>query len=406
MTQNPMIKRPEQYRFHNGSKAVLPFGAEEYEGRVAGLRDVMELHGLDAVVLTSMHNVAYYSGFLYCSFGRPYACVVTASACVTISAGIDAGQPWRRSHGDNITYTDWARDNFWRAVAFVTGVGRAVGVEADHLTMERAEAFNSFVKPKRGMDISPATMVQRMVKSDAEIALIRQGTAVADVGGYAIRDAVRVGVREIDVAMAGRDAMEMEIALRFPDAEYRDTWVWFQSGINTDGAHNPVTSRKLRQGDILSLNCFPMISGYYTALERTMFVGEVDPASLKVWEVNVAAHEYGMTLLTAGRSCAEITGLINEFLAERQMLQYRTFGYGHSFGILSHYYGREAGLELREDIDTVLELGMVISMEPMLTIPEGAPGAGGYREHDIFVVTEQGPENITGYPYGPAFNVV
>ena len=88
------------------------------------------------------------------------------------------------------------------------------------------------------------------------------------------------------------------------------------------------------------------------------------------------------------------------------MLQYRTFGYGHSFGILSHYYGREAGLELREDIDTVLEPGMVISMEPMLTIPEGQPGAGGYREHDIFVVTEDGNENITGYPYGPGFNVV
>ena len=200
--------------------------------------------------------------------------------------------------------------------------------------------------------------------------------------------------------------MELEIAKRFPDAEYRDTWVWFQSGINTDGAHNPVTSRKLKQGDILSLNCFPMISGYYTALERTMFVGEVDPASLHVWQANIAAHEYGMTLLTPGRSCAEITGLINEFLAERQMLQYRTFGYGHSFGLLSHYYGREAGLELREDIDTVLEPGMVISMEPMLTIPEGQPGAGGYREHDIFVVTDDGNENITGYPYGPGFNVV
>jgi creatinase len=73
---------------------------------------------------------------------------------------------------------------------------------------------------------------------------------------------------------------------------------------------------------------------------------------------------------------------------------------------LSHYYGREAALELREDIDTVLEPGMVISMEPMLTIPEGSPGAGGYREHDIFVVTEDEPEDITHYPYGPAFNVV
>ena len=82
-------------------------------------------------------------------------------------------------------------------------------------------------------------MQQRMMKSVAERELIRHGTAVADVGGFAIRDAIREGVREIDVAMAGRDAMELEIAWRFPDAEHRDTWVWFQSGINTDGAHNP-----------------------------------------------------------------------------------------------------------------------------------------------------------------------
>jgi len=206
--------------------------------------------------------------------------------------------------------------------------------------------------------------------------------------------------------VAGRDAMELEIAKSFPDAEYRDTWVWFQSGLNTDGAHNPVTARKLQRGDILSLNTFPMISGYYTALERTMFVGEVDEASLKIWEANVAAHEYGMSLLKPGVSCAEVTHRINDFFAERELLQYRSFGYGHSFGVLSHYYGREAGLELREDIDTVLEPGMVISMEPMLTIAEGQPGAGGYREHDILIITEEGNENITGYPYGPEFNVV
>lgn len=399
-------ERPQSYRFHNGAKVPLPFAAEEYENRLAGLRDLMELHSLDAVVLTSMHNIAYYSGFLYCSFGRPYALVVTPGDSVTISAGIDAGQPWRRCHGDNLTYTDWTRDNFWRAVAQVAGTGKAVGVEADHLTMVQADKLNAFLKPVRGMDISPGTMAQRMVKSPAEIELIRAGAAVADVGGYAIRDAVREGVREIDVAMAGRDAMELEIARRFPDAEYRDTWVWFQSGLNTDGAHNPVTGRVLRRGDILSLNCFPMISGYYTALERTMFVGECDPASLAIWEANLAAHEYGMSLLLPGARCDEVTAKINAFLAERDLLQYRTFGYGHSFGVLSHYYGREAGLELREDIETVLEPGMVISMEPMLTLPEGVPGAGGYREHDILVVGEEAAEDITGYPYGPGFNIV
>ena len=149
-----------------------------------------------------------------------------------------------------------------------------------------------------------------------------------------------------------------------------------------------------------------MISGYYTALERTLFVEEVDPASLKIWEANVAAHEYGMSLLKPGASCAEVTQKINTFFAERDMLQYRTFGYGHSCGVLSHYYGREAGLELRENVDTVVEAGMVISMEPMLTIADGQPGARGYREHDILVITEDANDNITGYPYGPAFNVV
>ena len=399
------LARPDFYRFHQGEK-VLPFADAEYEARLAGLRAIMTDQGVDAVVLTSMHNVAYYSGFLYCAFGRPYAQVVTQTQTVTFSAGIDAAQPWRRCYGDNITYTDWQRNNYWRAIVSVTGPGKVIGFESDHMSIAQKAMLDVFLSPKATVDIAPTTMIQRLDKSAAELDLIRAGAATADVGGYAIRDAIKTGAREIDVAMAGRDAMEQEIARRFPDAEYRDTWVWFQSGINTDGAHNPVTNRRLERGDILSLNTFPMISGYYTALERTLFVETVDAASLKVWEANVAAHEFGMSLLKPGISCAEVTHAINDFFAERDLLQYRTFGYGHSFGVLSHYYGREAGLELREDIDTVLEPGMVISMEPMLTIPEGQPGAGGYREHDILIITEDGNDNITGFPYGPAHNVV
>ena len=72
----------------------------------------------------------------------------------------------------------------------------------------------------------------------------------------------------------------------------------------------------------------------------------------------------------------------------------------------SHYYGREAGLELREDIDTVLEPGMVVSMEPMITVLDGQPGAGGYREHDILLVGENGAENITKFPFGPEHNII
>lgn len=398
--------RPETFTSHNGDKAPLPFSQQEYDRRLTALRQIMAAEDVGAVVLTSMHNVAYYSGFLYCAFGRPYACVVTHDACTTVSANIDAGQPWRRSHGDNVIYTDWKRDNYWRAVGSLVGASARIGIEGDHLTLAARTTMEAMLGERTLIDIAPATMAARMLKSDEEIALIREGARIADVGGYAVRDAIKLGAREIDVAMAGRDAMELEIARAHPDSEIRDSWVWFQSGLNTDGAHNPVTTRALEAGDILSMNTFPMISAYYTALERTLFMGEPDADSLRIWEANVAAHELGLSLIKPGVSCAAICAEINRFFADEGLLQFRSFGYGHSFGVLSHYYGREAGLELREDIDTVLEAGMVVSMEPMLWVPEGQPGAGGYREHDILVVGDKGAENITGFPYGPEANIV
>ncbi|MCA8881729.1 MAG: M24 family metallopeptidase [Rhodobacteraceae bacterium] len=398
--------RPQFFSRQDGGKAPLPFPAGEYDRRLAALRAAMAARDIPAVLLTSMHNIAYFSGFLYCSFGRPYGCVVTQERCTTVSANIDGSQPWRRSVGDNVIYTDWERDNFWRAVRTLLHGARRIGIEADHLTLSQAGKLADFLDITDTPDIASDAMAIRMRKSDAEVVLIREGARIADLGGAAIRDAIRPGAREIDVAMAGRDAMETEIARCFPDSEMRDSWVWFQSGLNTDGAHNPVTMRALQPGDILSLNTFPMISGYYTALERTLFLGEPDPASLKIWQANVAIHELGLSLIRPGATCSGITAELNRALAEMGLLQYRSFGYGHSFGVLSHYYGREAGLELREDIDTVLEPGMVVSMEPMLWIPRDQPGAGGYREHDILIVTEGGAENITHFPYGPSKNVI
>ncbi len=187
-----------------------------------------------------------------------------------------------------------------------------------------------------------------------------------------------------------------------------DTWTWFQSCINTDGAHNPVTTRKVQKGGILSLNCFSMIAGYYTALERTIFFDHCSDEHLPLWKINVEVYEAGLELIKPGARCCDIASELNKIYAEYGVLQYRTFGYGHSFGLLSHYCGREARLELRKDIETVLKPNMVVSMEPMIMLPQGLPGAGGYREHNILVVGEKSKSttNITGFPYGSERNII
>lgn len=391
---------------HNGEKVVPTFSAAEMTRRQDGLRALLAESNLDAALLTSYHNVNYYSDFLYCSFGRKYAFVVTPKRAVSISAGIDAGQPWRRSFGDNVTYTDWRKDNYVFALQQELKGCRRVGIEHDHVSVDVLRQLQEAFPGVEFADIAPKTMWMRTVKSPEEIALIRQGARIADLGGAAVASAVREGIGEHEVALAGTQAMVREIARTFPQAELMDTWVWFQSGVNTDGAHNPVTSRRVRKGDILSLNCFPMIAGYYTALERTLFLDHASDAHLRIWEINCEVHRRGLQLLRPGARCGDVAGELNEIYRGYGLLGYRSFGYGHSFGVLSHYYGREAGVELREDIDTVLGPGMVVSMEPMLSIPEGQPGAGGYREHDILVMTETGAENITGFPFGPAHNIL
>ena len=394
------------YEMNNGEKAFSPFSPQEMDSRQDKLRGLMARRDIDACLFTSYHNINYYSDFLYCSFGRPYALVVTEHTATTVSANIDAGQPWRRTVGDNLIYTDWTRDNYFRALQKLIKDGGRVGIEFDHMTLQNMDKLRAAFPNTEFVDIAAACMKLRMIKSAAEIELIKHGANVADIGGAACVQAIAPGVPEHEIAIASTDAMVREIAKRFPHSEIRDTWTWFQSGINTDGAHNPVTTRKLESGDILSLNCFPMIAGYYTALERTLFCEHVSDAHLKYWQINVEVHERGLELIKPGARCCDIANELNEIYKSYGVLHRRTFGYGHSFGVLSHYYGREAGLELREDIDTVLKPGMVISMEPMIMIPEGEPGAGGYREHDILVVTEDGAENITGFPYGPAHNVI
>jgi len=390
----------------NGRKQAPIFSAAEMENRLAKLRTQMAAENIDAVIFTSIHNINYYNHFVYCSFGRPYGLVVTQDKLKSITANIDGGQPWRRGFGENVIFTDWEKDNYFKAVQQeVTNSGR-VGIEYDHINLENLKKLQDALAEAELVDISKMTMRQRMVKSAEEIELIRNGAQVADIGGAACVEVIGEGVPEYEVALHSTQAMVREISRRYPESDIMDTWTWFQSGINTDGAHNPVSTRKIQKGDILSLNCFPMIGGYYTALERTLFFDHVSERHLEIWDANVEVHRRGLELIRPGSRCCDIAEELNEIFCKHDLLQYRTFGYGHSFGSLCHYYGREAGLELREDIETVLEPNMVVSIEPMVMLPETLSGAGGYREHDILVVTEDGAENITAFPFGSEHNII
>lgn len=402
------MNRERLQNYTGNGKAVQPtFSPQEMQRRQDAVRGVMQELKVDAALFTSYHNICYLSDFLFCYFGRRYGLVIDHKGATSVSAGIDGGQPWRRTYGGkNVTYTDWQKDNYFHAVRGLTKGVKRLGIEFDHINLDTMELLKSEFPDMEFVDIAQPAMRLRMIKSEEEIAHITHMTRIADLGGAACCEATKVGVGEHEVALHSTATMIREIAKTWPHGELLDTWTWFQSGINTDGAHNPVTSRKLERGDILSLNCFPMVAGYYVALERTLFCDSATVENIRLWEINCKVHDRGKELLVPGAKCSDIAKELNDIYEQHQLLQYRSFGYGHSFGVLCHYYGREAGLELREDCHTILEPGMVVSMEPMITIPNHLAGAGGYREHDILVITKEGSRNITHHPYGPNHMII
>eukprot|EP01084_Bolivina_argentea_P127776 225951_1 len=410
----------------NGSKIDNGiFSDTEMHRRLSNTHKIMHEDNIDFALFTSYHNICYLTQFLYCKFGRKYALIIdknTSSNMHLIAANIDGGYPWRKSPQNcKVTsYTDWSKDNYFFAIQQILDQNQLtksfkIGIEFDDISLaamnQLKDHFSINNYNLEFIDISNNMMKSRMIKSKEEHELIRCGACIADFGGYAAANAIQNGINtEHEIAMQSTNTMINQIAMAYEGDEYidlQDTWTWFQSGINTDGAHNPTTSKQLQHGDILSLNCFPMINGYYTALERTLFYNEIPSKQyLKLWEINCKVHKRGSELIQPGAKCSDIANELNEIYIEYDLLKYRTFGYGHSFGVLCHYYGRESGLELREDNHTVIENGMVISMEPCFTIPENVDGSGGYREHDILIVHENDAENITKFPFGPDNNVI
>ena len=210
--------------------------------------------------------------------------------------------------------------------------------------------------------------------------MIRQGARIGDLGGAAVVAAITEGVPEYEVALAGTQAMVREIARSYP----RRRAAGHLGVVPVRGQHR----RRPQLGDLPQGRTRRHPLAQLLPDDRRLLHSPGAHPVLRAARPRGAAscgrstcavHERGLQLIKPGAVCSEIAAELNEIYVERACYPNRTFGYGHSFGVLSHYYGREAGLELREDIHTVLEPGMVVSMEPMITIPEGRPGAGGYR---------------------------
>ena len=153
----------------------MPQGSAPF--RLEAIRGHMSKAGIDAALFTSYHCINYYSDFLFCYFGRRYGLLVDHDTSTSISAGIDGGQPWRRTFGGrNVTYTDWQKDNYFHAIRGLTKGVKRLGIEFDHITLDTLNLLKAEFPQMEFVDIAAHSMRLRMIKSAEEIAHISEIT--------------------------------------------------------------------------------------------------------------------------------------------------------------------------------------------------------------------------------------
>ena len=237
----------------------------------------------------------------------------------------------------------------------------------------------------------------RMVKSQEEIALIKESARWGNLAHALLQEYSLPGCTENEISMRasleattimiktlGKSYSAQSSGRSGASAGFRG-----QVGANSALPHAITINAVLKRGDVLVTGAGASVAGYGSELERTMFVQEVSEEKKRFFDHMKATQEIAFEAIRPGRKCSDVDKAVREYFDKHNLWEYWRHHTGHALGLLGH----EAPFFDIGD-DTVIESGMVFSVEPGLCVP----GVGGFRHSDTIVVTESGIEFLTYYP--------
>ncbi|MBC8727766.1 M24 family metallopeptidase [Paraburkholderia sp. UCT2] len=372
----------------------------EYKGRVSKLREALRVAHVDLALITDPDSVAYFGGFwnyLGVEFGRPTLMVIPQDRDpVLITPLMESEMCARMTWIKDIR--PWADgiDDEWRKplqdVLQASGAKR-LGIERAKMPALVANALP--VEPGSLTDIGQIIFDQRTIKSDSEIAIMKQAGQVAVAMVESAKDVIKEGVPEYEIALAVIAGGTRKAASFLNDHEDRfvSPTIYnlqiLQSGRDVCLVHRRSSVRKLKRGDPVYL-CFCGIANfknYKLGFDREFFVGSVTDEQARVYEAAVAAQQAALAQIKPGVRCEDVNA------AAEQVYRDAGFAPGYRTGRSIGYSFLETP-ELKRGEQRTLEAGMTFAVDGGITIE----GEFGGRIGDSIVVTADGFEYLTNYP--------
>jgi Xaa-Pro aminopeptidase len=355
------------------------------------LREQLASAGLDALLVSHLPNIRYLCGFT----GSAGFLLVTDTGSFFFTDVRYDTQARDEVKGAKVVIArsavmkalgEWieARRRRSRAKAWT------IGIDAEHLTVgERKRLADLLPSDVRLKNAPPMVERARMVKEDAELALIR---AAVRLGATLFDRALEVllpGAREAEVAA------EMEYAARRAGAEEMSFPTIIASGVRSALPHGRATQQAIAPGGFVVCDFGVILAGYCSDQTRTVWVGATSGAKASgaaekeargAYEAVREAQEAAIAAIRPGVSVGEVDAAARKALQKAGLGRYFTHSTGHGVGLEIHEAPKVAAGQKE-----VLQPGMVITIEPGVYFP----GKWGVRIEDMVAVTEGGCEVLT-----------
>jgi Xaa-Pro dipeptidase len=360
--------------------------------------------GLSGCVLFDPQYVAYYTGFAYISTERPiaFALAVDGRGGMLVPR-LEVEHAQANAAVSEVAHYDEYPGERRPMEALVELLG-ALGVRdrlgADHDGYPWVFGYRGPSLSELGLPpVQVADLVEdhMAIKSDAELALLRESCKWANLAHTLLQRYTRPGVSETEVET--RASTEATYAMLDAIGPlYRGQSPWFsgavagyrgQIGRNAAIPHALPNNIVFEAGDVLVTGATAPVWGYHSELERTMVIGPPSDEQKRLFDHMLALQDLAIDTIRPGVVCAEVDRVVRAYYEQHGLWENWRHHVGHAIGLRYH-----EGPFLDRGDETEIRPGMVFTVEPGLY----APTVGGFRHSDTVAVTEDGVEWLTYYP--------
>jgi Xaa-Pro aminopeptidase len=384
---------------------TLNISPAEFTTRAEALMTHLDQQDLSGAVLFDRDYILYYTGFAFIPTERPIALILDRRGETTLFVPrLELEHAQANPVIDHVhAYPEYPHRHHPLSLLADLLASKQVsgrfGVDSDGYPWMFGYRGATLTEVAQGHPQQIRSFIedQMMIKSPAEVRLIRESVRWANLAHTLLQRYTKPGATETEVS--ARASQEANLAMLDAIGPVYRAQNTFSSGASAGYRgqigraaaipHALANNITFQEGDILVTGASAPVWGYTSELERTMVIGRPSEEQKRFFDHMLNLQDLALASLEPGLPCAEVDRAVRAYYEEHDLMACWKHHVGHGIGLRYH-----EGPFLDIGDRTTLKPGMVLTIEPGLY----HPGLGGYRHSDTVLITEDGLEFLTYYP--------